>query len=196
MSRLVRSHQHPLAILSPLAKQTWIRRGFVDWPVFIVQWLHVFFGIFWFGAVLYGDFVLIPAIQTLSLPKQREFGSAVGARAVRVIVPVSGLVILLGIVRGTLFGPVKSLDVLTSTYGLTWLLALVAAIATFFWGYRVITPAVERLNEVEEGEATLPDGTPSPRLAAIIADIKRKTLLELVGFFVIFTCMILMRFGF
>ncbi len=168
----------------------------MDWPVFIVQWLHVFFGIFWFGAVLYGDFVLIPAIQTLSLPKQREFGSAVGARAVRVIVPVSGLVILLGIVRGTLFGPVKSLDVLTSTYGLTWLLALVAAIATFFWGYRVITPAVERLNEVEEGEATLPDGTPSPRLAAIIADIKRKTLLELVGFFVIFTCMILMRFGF
>jgi len=196
MSRAVRSRQDRLAILSPVAKRTWIRRGSVDWPVFIVQWLHVFFAIFWFGAVLYSDFILIPAIQSLPLPKQREFGSAVGARAVRVILPVSGLVILLGIVRGTLFGPIKSLDVLTSTYGLTWLFALVAAIATFFWGYRVITPAIERLNEVSEGEATLPDGTPSPRLAAIIADIKRKTLLELVGFFLIFTAMILMRFGF
>jgi uncharacterized membrane protein len=33
----------------------------MDWLLFVVQWLHVFLGIFWFGAVLYSDFILIPA---------------------------------------------------------------------------------------------------------------------------------------
>lgn len=167
----------------------------MDWPQVVVQWLHVFFGIFWFGAVLYGDFILIPAIQTLPLAKQREFGAAVGRRAGQVIPIVAGIAILLGILRGTVFGPIKGVDVLGTAYGLTWLVGLVAALATFYWGARVISPSIDRLNEVSESEATLPDGRPSPRLVAIIDDIKRKTGLELVGFLVIFTAMILMRFG-
>ncbi|MFL5779358.1 MAG: hypothetical protein ACJ761_10495 [Chloroflexota bacterium] len=169
----------------------------MDWLQFGVQWLHVFLGIFWFGAVLYADFILIPAINTLPLGKQREFGSAVGARAARIIPAIAAGVILLGIVRGTLFGPVKSLDfLLTTAYGLTWLVALVAAVSTFTWAKLQIEPAIARLVNVPDAEALTPDGQPTPKLEAIVADVKRKTLLELVGFFVIFTCMILMRFGY
>jgi hypothetical protein len=97
--------------------------------------------------------------------------------------------------RGTVFGPIKSLEVLGTTYGITWLVALVAAIATLYWGLRVLTPAIDKLNAIPDSETTQADGTMSPRLAAIIDDIQRKGVLELIGFFVIFTCMILMRFG-
>ena len=168
----------------------------MDWLQFIVQWLHVFLGIFWFGAVLYGDFILIPAVTTLPLNTQREIGAAIGPRAERVILPVAGLAILLGIVRGTVFGPIKSLDALTNAYGLTWLVALIAAAATFYWGLRVIVPAIRRLNAISPQDAVGPDGAPSATFAAAIDQVKRVTLLELLGFFVIFTCMILMRFGY
>jgi uncharacterized membrane protein len=32
----------------------------VIWVLAVVQWLHVFFAIFWFGAVLTIDFLVIP----------------------------------------------------------------------------------------------------------------------------------------
>jgi uncharacterized membrane protein len=167
----------------------------MDWLQFAVQWLHVFLGIFWFGSTLYVDFVLIPGLQTLPLARQREAGGAIGRRGVKVITPVAGLVILLGIIRGTVFGPIKSLSDVGTTYGITWVIALVAAIATFYWGLRVLTPAIERLNAIAESDSIQPDGKPTARLVTIIDDIKRKSFLELGGFVVIFTAMILMRFG-
>jgi hypothetical protein len=168
----------------------------MDWPTFVVQWLHVFLGIFWFGAVLYGDFILIPAITTLSIRTQREIGGAIGPRAARIIEPVAGLVILLGIIRGTVFGPVKTLEFLTTAYGLTWIIALIAPIATFLWGKRVIVPAVERLNAISLDDVVTADGSPTPSFTTAIDRVKRVTLLELIGFFIIFSCMILMRFGY
>ena len=33
------------------------------WGLIIIQWLHVLLGIFWFGSVLYLDFVVIPAVR-------------------------------------------------------------------------------------------------------------------------------------
>ena len=168
----------------------------MDWLTFIVQWLHVFLGIFWFGAVLYGDFILIPAIMTLPIKTQRELGGAIGPRAARIIEPVAGLVILLGIIRGTVFGPVKTLEFLTTAYGLTWIVALIAAIATFLWGTRVIVPAVERLNAIGLDDVVSADGAPTAAFTTAIDRVKRVTLLELIGFFIIFSCMILMRFGY
>jgi len=167
----------------------------VDWLQFAVQWLHVLAAITWFGAVIYTDFILIPAITTLPPREQRTAGGAIGRQAVRVIMGAAAAVIVLGILRGTLFGQIKSLDALTSTYGLTWLLALVVSLVTYYWGLRVITPAVERFNAFDLEQATLPDGSMNPAMASLVADIKRKTMLELLFFLVIFTCMILMRFG-
>jgi uncharacterized membrane protein len=168
----------------------------VDWLMFVVQWLHVLAAITWFGAVIYTDFILIPAVTTLPPREQRSAGQAIGRRSVKVIMGAATAVIVLGILRGTVFGQIKDVNHLTSTYGLTWLLALVLSLATYYWSLRVITPAVARFNELDPGQATLADGTPNPVMLALVADIKRKTMLELVFFFAIFTCMILMRFGY
>jgi len=165
----------------------------MGWLVFGVQWLHVLLGIFWFGSTLYLDFVLIPALMTLPLGEQRRAGAAIGARAVPIFTGVAVAVIVLGILRGTVFGQIKSLDALGTQYGVTWLVALVAAVATAYWGLRILTPAVKNLYTIPESEAGAA-GEQSP-IAAAVADIRRKGQIELLGFFVIFTCMILMRFG-
>ncbi len=105
---------------------------------------------------------------------------------------VAPAILILGVIRGTLLGPIDSIaDVFTTAYGITWLVALVTIIAVFLWGRFVILGAVQRL-------AVAPltaDGGPTPELNAALTRAKKVTVLELLGFFVIFSCMILMRFG-
>ena len=167
----------------------------MDWGRFVVQWLHVGLGVLWFGTVLYNATILIPAISRLDLGTQRRIGGAIGEQGFKVIRPVSAAVIVLGILRGTFFGPIKSVEDLTTAYGITWLVGLAFAIGAYMWAERMIRPSLERMNAIPEAEALGPDGTPSPALAAAIAEVKRVTVLELGLFVVIFTCMILMRFG-
>jgi hypothetical protein len=166
----------------------------VDWLTFIVQWLHVLFGIVWFGTVLYNAVILIPAISPMPLERQREVTEAIGRQATKVIRPIAIGVILLGIVRGTVFGPVDELG-LTSAYGLTWLLSLIVAVGAYLWGERVVVAAIDRMNAIPTAEAVGPDGQPTPVLVEAVDRVKRVAVLELGFFFVIFTGMILMRFG-
>ncbi|HEX7069021.1 MAG TPA: hypothetical protein VF295_12620, partial [Candidatus Limnocylindria bacterium] len=169
--------------------------GDMDWGQFVIQWLHVGLGVLWFGTVLYNATILIPAISPLPLGRQREVAKLIGEQGFKVIRPVAAAVILLGIIRGTFFGPIDSLEDLATAYGITWLVGLAFAIGAFMWAERVVGPALERMNAIPEAEALGPGGAPSPALDAAIAVVKRTAVLEIGFFVVIFTCMILMRFG-
>ncbi len=46
-----------------------------------------------------------------------------------------------------------------------------------------------------EAAPVQPDGSPTPELVAATNQVKRLVGVELLAFLVIFTCMILMRFG-
>lgn len=164
----------------------------MDWLVVIVQWLHVLLGILWFGNALVLAVIVIPAINRLPVVGQREISSYIGGRATPIFHVVVPLIIVLGIIRGTFLGPIKSVDVLLgSAYGLTWLAALTVTFLTYAFGLAVLAPAVRAMDRVPAG----PDGSPTPALAAATDRVKRLVGLELLGFIVIFTCMILMRFG-
>lgn len=163
----------------------------MDWATFVIQWLHVLLGIFWFGNAIAVAVIFIPAISTLPIPTQRQVGGHYAEIAERIFKIVAPAVIITGIVRGTLFGPIRSLEALTTAYGITWLVALIAAIATFLWGLYVIGGASRVLNSAP----LTADGGPTPELERAIARIKLVATLELLGFLVVFTCMILMRFG-
>ena len=166
------------------------------WGLITIQWLHVFSGIFWFGSTLYLDFVIIPAVMTLPLEQQRAVSKPLTRFSERVIIPTGVLVILLGVLRGTVFGPVHSLDFLFGTaYGMTFLIAGLTALATFAWSRLVLARAARRLDTFPLAEVKQPDGEGARAFAAQVQRVKRWALLELLGFFVIFTCMILMRFG-
>ena len=168
----------------------------MDWAVFVVQWLHVLGGVFWLGGTLYVNFVAIPALRRAGPEHARKVLRILNRQGERVIFPVALATIALGVLRGTVFGPIQSFDVLFGTaYGWTWLVGLVAAIATLAWGSRVLVPAANRLADHDVAWTTTPDGKPTPEAQAAIGSVVRVALLELVGFAAIFTAMILMRFG-
>ncbi len=163
------------------------------WLIATIQWLHVFLGIFWFGSVLYLNFVVIPSITSLPLEQQGPISQKLAVNSDKVILPVASLVILIGILRGTVWGPVQSFDFLFGTnYGLTFLIATLLGIAVYAWGFFVIRPAARRINELG---GKLVDGKPGPELAAAVQRIKVLSLIELLGFLSLLTTMILLRFG-
>jgi uncharacterized membrane protein len=163
----------------------------MDWVVFGAQWLHILLGILWFGNSLALATITIPAINRLPILAQREIGSHLNSRGQRVFEIVAPAVIVLGFIRGTFLGPIKDLDALGTTYGLTWLVALVAAVLTYLWGRFAIGGGIRAMELAPINS----DGTASPELEAATDRVKIIASLELIGFLVIFTCMILMRFG-
>ena len=152
----------------------------------IVQWLHVLGGILWFGSTLYINLILIPALLPLPREKQQEVAAQISPLTTRVLRPAAILVIVLGFIRGTFLGQLHSVqDVTGTTYGVTWLVALVGAIALQTFIEAIFDPDIRRLNTAKS--ATEYDAT--------LGRVKAFAAVELVGFFAIFTCMILLRFG-
>ncbi len=155
----------------------------MDWIQFAVQWLHVLLGITWFGYAIAMYFLVSPALAEMPEQQQRLTNARLGEIGAKIFPVVGGLVLLLGILRGTVFGPIDSLESLFGTaYGITWLVALVATLALFYTGARHIGPAFVGLKD-------------APDFPAAAARLRRVATFDLGLFAVIFTCMILMRFG-
>lgn len=164
----------------------------MNWLAVIVQWAHVLLGILWFGTALTLAVIILPAIDRLPIVTQRLVASQIGARATPIFKVVVPLIIILGFVRGTVLGPIQSVDALFgSAYGLTWLTSLVLAVGVYAWGFIVLEPALHRMATAPINE----DGSPSAQLVAATSKVKGLVGLELLGFLAIFTCMVLMRFG-
>jgi uncharacterized membrane protein len=164
----------------------------MNWLTVAVHWSHVLLGILWFGNALVLALIVIPALSRLPIVTQRLVAAQVGARATPIFKVVVPLVIVLGFIRGTVLGPIDSLDdMLGTAYGLTWLASLVLASGLYAWGFIVLQPALQRMAAAPINE----DGSPSPELATETGKVKRLIGLELLAFLAIFTCMVLMRFG-
>ena len=156
------------------------------WTI-IMQWLHVILGIMWFGSSLYATFVLFPSLANVPLGEQQKVGGILGQQTAKVIGPVAGSVVLIGFLRGTFFGSLHSLDtIFGTTYGLTWLISLLLGIGLILWGALIVGPKAQAL-----AAATTPEA-----YGAIQQRLIFLARIELVGFLAIFTCMILMRFGY
>jgi uncharacterized membrane protein len=150
----------------------------------LVQWLHILAGVIWFGGYVLIDFALWPALLRQPAPEARATFVVI-AKYVGPLMALSGsLVVLLGIVRGTVLGPIKSLDALFGTaYGLTWLAALVIALFLSVWDARwhdrLVGPAWE-------GDQLRPGAIERQRAA---------TILEIACFGAIPVCMVLLGGG-
>lgn len=117
------------------------------------------------------------------LEQQRVVTIPLGAFTDRVLTPVSVLVILLGIVRGTILGSIHDLTSLFGTgYGITFLVAALMTIALVLWGTFVSGRAAKLLNQIPLSDVLRADGTPS---LAFTTQLQRVQLFVLLGFFVI-----------
>lgn len=151
-----------------------------------IQWLHVLLGILWFGSTLYINLVFIPAVMPLSRERQQEIAARISPATTRVLRPTAILVIVLGFIRGTFLGPIHSIqDVFATTYGVTWLVALLGALALFTFIEAIFDPDIRRLNTAKS-EADYD---------ATLRRVQILSVVELLGFFAVFTCMVLMRLG-
>jgi len=110
------------------------------------------------------------------------------------LIAASGTIVL-GFIRGTVFGEVKDLDALGTPYGTYWLIGLVAACVTYAYGTWYLSPRANRLTAEMAAAGVGPGGQMPPALAAAMNRLKGLALLELLGFFVVFTTMILMHFA-
>ena len=150
----------------------------------LVQWLHILSGVIWFGGYVLIDFALWPVLLRRPAAEARATLAAL-ERYIGPLMAASGsLVVLLGIVRGTALGPIKSLDALLGTaYGLTWLTALVIALFLTIWGARwhdrVVGPIWEG-DQVRSGAA---------------ARLRTATIVEMTCFGAILACMVLLGAG-
>jgi uncharacterized membrane protein len=156
----------------------------MDWAVFVLQWLHVLGGIFWFGGALYGNVVLFPVVLKLPDQVRAALMGPLLKQGDRVLVPVATATIVLGVLRGTIFGRIHAFGDLTTAYGIAWIVGLVASVIVLGLGIYLAREA-RQLMASNESAASLASAGRGLQLAA---------LGDLLGFFVIFTAMITMRF--
>ena len=150
----------------------------------VVQWLHILAGMTWLGTHIFHDFVLWPALLRRPAAEARATFESVEISVRPLSIGSSMAVMLLGIARGTLLGPIRSLEtVFTTPYGLTWLAALALVITLTVWSvrwYRALPAKVWDERQVRpDARQTIRGGTifSTAILGAILA------------------CMVLMRFG-
>ena len=149
----------------------------------VVHWVHVVAGLVWAGGQAFAVAALWPAL--LRRPSEaRALFDAIGPAAGKLMGAAGPLVLLLGILRGTWLGPVRSWDALVGTaYGRTFLAAMVLTVAlTAHLG--AVRGQLE--TRVWNGAAFAP-GAP--------AYLRRTGAVTLAGLAAIVACMVLMRFG-
>jgi hypothetical protein len=139
--------------------------------------------------VLYLNFVVIPALTRQPLEQQRQISSTPGKLSDRLFKPVSLLVIVFGILRGTVWGPIKSWDFLFgSSYGWTFIVALLTTVALILWGIFLTGRAALKLNDYPVEAILKGDEQVTTAYAAQLQRVKVLAPLELPGFLVVFSC--------
>jgi hypothetical protein len=157
-----------------------------------VQGLHVIAAVLWVGGAAFLEIIVVPTTTILPLPQQRLIGRYLGTRAGPFFAMAGAGTLALGVLRGTLLGPIQSLAALGSRYGLTWLVALLLTGALGFWGARMVGPEAERL--YADASLWVPD---APDCASAVLEERRRhlailTRIQLAGFAAVIVCMMLM----
>ena len=99
--------------------------------LFVLQWLHVFLAVWWFGSILVTRITLWPALRTLGPDVDRDVRRAMGEVGPRWTHNLNTIgTVVLGIVRGAYGGALGRLD---EPYGITYLAAAALGIAMIGW---------------------------------------------------------------
>jgi putative copper export protein len=153
-------------------------------PIIVVHWLHVLAGIVWFGGGAAFVFVIWPTLLGRPARESRSLYEALARPAGLMFASVGNATVLLGLLRGTWLGQIRSLHALTATpYGHTFLTALLLTVAFIAFGgvMRGKLPA-----RVWNGDAYQPGAARFLRWTAAV---------EIVMMVLILACMVAMHFG-
>jgi putative copper export protein len=105
----------------------------MDWFAVVVHWLHVLFAVLWLGGHLVRVLLVDPAVRRLPEASRSEVQSFMDRRATQIFVPAIVGVGVTGVLRGTVFGPINSLEALLGTpYGVTFLVSVALGLLAFY----------------------------------------------------------------
>lgn len=110
-----------------------------------VQFLHVASGAAWLGGSLFANLFLVPFALRQPIDRRRDLIESLLLGPERIMIGAALLVIVTGLVRGIVFGPVMTLEALSRPYGLVWLLSILIVAMVFVTGARLTGPAIHRL---------------------------------------------------
>ncbi len=161
----------------------------------LVQWVHVAAAMLWVGGGVLLDVVLIGPLGRAPIERRRLIGDFLAPIATRFFAVTGGLTILFGLVRGTVLGPVTTLDALDSGYGVVWLASLLLTIAIAILGGRFLGPAFRRMQSDAALWKSGPDGGPTGELEAALRKIRRFARAQSVGFALVLAGMVMMGLG-
>lgn len=153
------------------------------WLQSALLYLHILGAIFWFGSSLFLEYVITPALVKMQFETQKPLLLGIGARYSKLIGPLGGLTILLGIGRGISTGVLGNLG---SAYGLTFLASIVVGVAIIVVGAGFIGPNAEKMIAATTREDVVRQA----------AKVSQYGSYGTVGFLVILVLMVAMRAGY
>jgi uncharacterized membrane protein len=153
------------------------------WLQGLLLYLHIIGAIFWFGSSLFLEYVITPALVKMQFEAQKPLLLGIGARYSKLIGPLGGLTILLGIGRGISTGVLGNLG---SAYGLTYLASIVVGVAIIVVGAGFIGPNAEKMIAATTREEVVRQA----------AKVSQYGSYGTVGFLVILVLMVAMRAGY
>jgi uncharacterized membrane protein len=158
----------------------------------IIEFLHVAAGLLWVGGAVFFDAIVAPLSKTAPLPHQKSIGDFIVPRAGRFFAVAGSLTILFGILRGVVGGRIDNVQAFGTSYGIVWLISLIASIAMAAWGARVIGPRAKRLYADESLWVPAADGSVNPGLTAAHKGLASAARIETVCFAAIIVGMVLL----
>jgi uncharacterized membrane protein len=160
----------------------------VDAGLVAIQFIHIAGGAAWFGGSLFASLVLVPYVRRQAPDRQRELIRGVILGPERVMIAAALTAAITGLVRGTAFGRIGSLDALGTSYGAIWLASILVALAVFAIGGRVTSPAARALRDDDRVWAD----ASGPTHAALLDRLRLGFRLELLGITTILALMVLL----
>lgn len=191
----------------------------MTWGTYISEWIHILLGIFWFGSAMYVNFLLRPTMMKAGPAAMGDLMSRLIGSGEKVLVPLGYATVAMGFIRGTFFGRIRSADILLHTrYGNVWLVALGLGAGVALWSQFVLVPTGRKMIGLMSSMpqmamagmpfASVPGGAspetvsmaggppaPPPEVQAVMKRGLIATGVELLGFFAIFTCMVILNFS-
>ena len=149
----------------------------------VLQWVHIVAAIVWFGAQVFVFGLLWPALLRRPVGEARGLLGALMPAVSRVMGPSALIVVLSGLLRGTVFGPLRSWASLTTPYGLSFLVALAVVAGVMVNGSRM---------RVEMPKRVFGDGAFAPGAQPFL---RRQAAIAFGALTIVLACMVLMRFG-
>jgi len=149
----------------------------------ILQYIHILFAATLLGSALFMNLVLWPSLLRRPATEAKGFFET-SLKTTSVLMGVSGgITFLSGVLRGTVFGTIHSVDELLTPYGITFSIALVITLVMMIHGPRI---GPHLLKEVWKGKEF------SPNARATVQSAMR---ISWISVLIILGCMVLMHFG-